>query len=67
MYPACKKFGVAGIPWSPVAMGMLTRPIDQFNATTRGEGMGKGMMVSNFSRPAAEGSRFHTYWAKFTN
>lgn len=36
MYPACKKWGVAGIPWSPVAMGYLTRPIEELANTARG-------------------------------
>lgn len=35
---------MGGIPWSPVAMGFLTRPWKQFNDTTRGEGMKEGMM-----------------------
>ncbi|KAK5071243.1 hypothetical protein LTR64_007747 [Lithohypha guttulata] len=43
MYPACQKFSVGGIPWSPVAMGFLTRPVDAFKDTTRGEGLDKGM------------------------
>lgn len=49
MYPACKKFGVAGIPWSPVAMGFLTRPVGDFGSTTRGEGMGAGMFGREWS------------------
>ena len=43
MYPACKKFGVGGIPWSPVAMGFLARPVSSFSDTTRGEGLKEGM------------------------
>lgn len=43
MYPACKKFGVGGMPWSPVAMGFLTRPVDAFGDTARGEGLKVGM------------------------
>lgn len=43
MYPACAKFGVGGIPWSPVAMGFLTRPVEAFSETTRGEGLKAGM------------------------
>lgn len=31
-----KKFGMAGIPWSPVSMGFLTRPWESFISTTRG-------------------------------
>jgi aryl-alcohol dehydrogenase-like predicted oxidoreductase len=26
MYPSCQEFAMGGIPWSPVAMGFLTRP-----------------------------------------
>ncbi|KAF7586142.1 hypothetical protein BBP40_009397, partial [Aspergillus hancockii] len=26
VFPACEKFGMAGCPWSPVAMGFLARP-----------------------------------------
>lgn len=40
MYPACAKFGVGGIPWSPVAMGFLARPWDTHTTTTRWAGMG---------------------------
>lgn len=40
MYPACAKFGVGGIPWSPVAMGFLARPWDIHTTTTRWAGMG---------------------------
>ncbi|SJK98965.1 related to voltage-gated potassium channel subunit beta-1 channel subunit beta-1) [Armillaria ostoyae] len=29
MFPALKHFGVGSIPWSPLARGMLTRPIQQ--------------------------------------
>ncbi|KAL2837346.1 Aldo/keto reductase [Aspergillus pseudoustus] len=44
MYPACAKFGMAGIPWSPVAMGFLTRPWSQFSETSRGETQGAGFL-----------------------
>lgn len=44
MFPACAKFGVGSIPWSPVAMGFLTRPWDKFTTTARGEGEGKGFL-----------------------
>lgn len=44
MYPACKKFGMAGIPWSPVAMGFLTRPWKAFQDTKRGSSLGEGML-----------------------
>lgn len=42
MFPACKKFGMGSIPWSPVAMGWLCRPWKAFSETTRGAGQGKG-------------------------
>lgn len=44
MYPACKKFGVAGIPWSPVAMGFLTRPVEALGDTSRGGILKDGML-----------------------
>lgn len=53
MYPACQKFGVAGIPWSPVAMGYLTRPTSEFSDTTRGEGLKAGM----WGRPWTESDK----------
>ncbi|KAI0631586.1 oxidoreductase [Trametes polyzona] len=28
MFPALKQFGVGSIPWSPLARGLLTRPVD---------------------------------------
>ncbi|RPD71318.1 aryl-alcohol dehydrogenase [Lentinus tigrinus ALCF2SS1-7] len=34
MFPTLKLFGVGSIPWSPLARGLLTRPIDQ--ASKRG-------------------------------
>lgn len=49
MYPACKKFGMAGIPWSPVAMGFLTRSVEEFNDTPRGGAMKDGMMGIPFT------------------
>lgn len=49
MYPACRKFGMGGIPWSPVAMGFLTRPVEAFNDTTRGESMKNGIMGNPFT------------------
>lgn len=42
MYPACQKWGVGGIPWSPVAMGFLTRPWKSFTETKRGDSQGSG-------------------------
>ena len=53
MYPACQKFGVGGIPWSPVAMGYLTRPTSAFSDTARGEGMKEGM----WGRPWTESDK----------
>ena len=35
MFPTLKQFGVGAIPWSPLARGRLTRPLDQ--QTKRGE------------------------------
>ncbi|KAJ9196504.1 hypothetical protein DTO164E3_6304 [Paecilomyces variotii] len=42
MYPACAKFGMGGIPWSPLAMGFLARPWRDFSKTSRGEFQGPG-------------------------
>jgi aryl-alcohol dehydrogenase-like predicted oxidoreductase len=42
MYPACQKFGMGGIPWSPVSMGFLTRPWSSFSTTTRGKIQNEG-------------------------
>ncbi|KAJ6507931.1 Aldo keto reductase [Mycena vitilis] len=36
MFPTLKHFGVGSIPWSPLARGALTRPLDKQN-TKRGE------------------------------
>ncbi|CAE6386102.1 unnamed protein product [Rhizoctonia solani] len=36
MMPTLKMFGVGSIPWSPLARGFLTRPLDQ-QQTTRGQ------------------------------
>ncbi|KAJ5669652.1 hypothetical protein N7462_010722 [Penicillium macrosclerotiorum] len=44
MYPACAKFGMGGIPWSPIAMGFLARPWSDFSKTTRGETQGVGFL-----------------------
>ncbi|KAB8345913.1 hypothetical protein FH972_022967 [Carpinus fangiana] len=44
MFPACQKFGMGGIPWSPVAMGLLTRPWAAFSETQRGQSQGQGML-----------------------
>lgn len=49
MYPACQKFGVAGIPWSPVAMGFLTRSLEDLNKTARGGVINEGMMGQKWS------------------
>jgi aryl-alcohol dehydrogenase-like predicted oxidoreductase len=37
MYPVCNRENVGVIPWSPLAAGYLSRPHDEFEATTRGE------------------------------
>ncbi|KAJ3762462.1 aryl-alcohol dehydrogenase [Lentinula raphanica] len=36
MLPTLKYFGVGAIPWSPLARGLLTRPLDVQSTTTRG-------------------------------
>jgi len=37
MLPLCDREGVGVIPWSPLARGYLTRPHEEFDATTRGQ------------------------------
>ena len=37
MLPYCQQEGIGVIPWSPLARGYLTRPHEEFDATTRGE------------------------------
>ena len=37
MLPFCEQEGVGVIPWSPLARGYLTRPHEEYDATTRGE------------------------------
>ncbi|MFC7020947.1 MULTISPECIES: aldo/keto reductase [Haloarcula] len=37
MLPLCEQEDVGVIPWSPLARGYLTRPHEEFEATTRGE------------------------------
>ncbi|MUV90499.1 aldo/keto reductase [Halapricum sp. CBA1109] len=37
MLPLCDREGVGVLPWSPLARGYLTRPHEQFDATTRGQ------------------------------
>lgn len=44
MFPACTKFGMASIPWSPVAMGFLARPWKAFSETSRGQAMNEAFM-----------------------
>lgn len=44
MFPACQKFGMGGIPWSPIAMGLLARPWDKFGDTSRGQSQGAGFL-----------------------
>jgi aryl-alcohol dehydrogenase-like predicted oxidoreductase len=36
MLPYCRNEGTGVIPWSPLARGYLTRPHEEFDATTRG-------------------------------
>ena len=40
MIPSLEKFGMGMIPWSPVAMGYLTRPHSEVLKSSRGEAMG---------------------------
>ncbi|KAK7033311.1 Aldo-ket-red domain-containing protein [Favolaschia claudopus] len=35
MFPTLKHFGVGAIPWSPLARGALTRPLEKMNETKR--------------------------------
>ena len=50
MYPACAKFGMAGIPWSPLAMGYCARPLADMQSTDRGRKMLKdGLMGKPFT------------------
>jgi aryl-alcohol dehydrogenase-like predicted oxidoreductase len=35
MFPTLKMFGVGSIPWSPLARGLLTRPVEE--NTKRGQ------------------------------
>jgi aryl-alcohol dehydrogenase-like predicted oxidoreductase len=37
MLPLCERENVGVIPWSPLARGFLTRPHEEFEATTRGQ------------------------------
>ena len=37
MFPTLKHFGVGVIPWSPLARGLLTRPLKTDTVTTRGD------------------------------
>ena len=46
MVPSLKKFGMGMIPWSPVAMGYLTRPHDSFMDSERGTAM-NGTFLGN--------------------
>ncbi len=49
MLPLCEKEGVGVMPWSPMGAGYLTRPHEEFEATTRGE------HESGVGRPYEEG------------
>jgi aryl-alcohol dehydrogenase-like predicted oxidoreductase len=37
MFPTLNHFGVGIIPWSPLARGILTRPLKSDKRTTRGD------------------------------
>ena len=39
MLPLCRKEDVGVVPWSPLARGFLARPLDELEATPRGERM----------------------------
>ncbi|KAF4261076.1 hypothetical protein CNMCM8812_008517 [Aspergillus fumigatus] len=49
MFPACAKFGMGAIPWSPLAMGFLTRPWKAFEETTRGKSLNGKLMGQPFT------------------
>ncbi|KAB1198303.1 MULTISPECIES: aldo/keto reductase [Haloferax] len=49
MLPLCEKEDIAVMPWSPMAAGFLTRPHEEFEATTRGE------HEADVGRPYGEG------------
>jgi len=49
MLPLCEKEDIAVMPWSPLGAGFLTRPHEEFDATTRGE------HEASLGRPYAEG------------
>lgn len=49
MFPACGKFGMGTIPWSPVAMGFLARPAQSFTETTRGNALNGNFMGQPFT------------------
>ncbi|KAJ7261974.1 NADP-dependent oxidoreductase domain-containing protein [Mycena rebaudengoi] len=50
MMPVCKHLGVGIIPWSPLARGMLTRPMATQKETDRGN---KDPFVSGYTNDAA--------------
>ncbi|KAJ7083345.1 aryl-alcohol dehydrogenase [Mycena belliarum] len=52
MFPSVKHFGVGIIPWSPLARGLLTRPLAQQKDTSRGTG---DKYVSMYLKGGAEG------------
>lgn len=53
MVPSLKKFGMGMIPWSPLAMGYLTRPHKSFQESERG-GVMKGTFLGNEMTAADE-------------
>mgnify|MGYP000123806986 CR=1 FL=1 len=50
MLPLCDREDIAVMPWSPLGAGFLTRPHEEFDATTRGE------HEAEIGRPYAAGS-----------
>ncbi|KAJ8514446.1 hypothetical protein ONZ45_g8011 [Pleurotus djamor] len=49
MFPTLKLFGVGAIPWSPLARGLLTRPLADQSATTRGSVDRQVWMIGMYS------------------
>lgn len=48
MIPSLHKFGMGMIPWSPVAMGYLTRPHEKFMESERGSSMNGTFMGNEY-------------------
>lgn len=49
MVPSLEKFGMGMIPWSPLAMGYLSRPHDDVLKSDRGESMGGKFLGSQWT------------------